>query len=76
MADQDELQHMFARILLARVRQDQYPSTTHMNLLEQSLPDDMVEDYVNVLFEKILTDPVPSIPMLKRVQRLTVPAAA
>lgn len=76
MADQDDLQTMFARILLARVRQDQYPSSTHMNLLEQSLPPEMVEDYVHVLFEKILTDPVPSIPMLKRIQRLTVPAAA
>ena len=75
MADQAQLQQMFARILLARVRQDQYPSTTQMNLLEQSLPPDMLEDYVNVLFEKVLTDPVPSIPMLKRIQRLAVPAA-
>ena len=75
MADQEQLQQMFARILLARIRQDQYPSTTQMNMLEQSLPPDMLDDYVNVLFEKVLTDPVPSIPMLKRIQRLTVPAA-
>ena len=76
MADQEELQEVFARILLARIRQDQYPSTTHMTILEESIPPDMVEDYINVLFEKVLTDPVPSIPMLKRLQRLTVPARA
>ena len=75
MADQADLQQTFARILLARIRQDQYPSTTQMNMLEESLPPDMLDDYVNVLFEKVLTDPVPSIPMLKRIQRLTVPAA-
>jgi hypothetical protein len=74
MADSDEVQRMFARILLARVRQDHYPSATHMAMLEQSLPPDMLDDYVNVLFEKVLTDPVPSIPMLKRIQRLTQPA--
>ena len=72
----DEAKSWLVQLLLDQVRQDQYPSTTHMNLLEQSIPPDMVEDYVHVLFEKVLTDPVPSIPMLKRIQRLTVPAAA
>jgi hypothetical protein len=75
MADRDQLQEIFARILLARVRQDRYPSATHMAILEQSLPPDMLDDYINVLFEKVLTDPVPSITMLRRIQRLTQPAA-
>jgi hypothetical protein len=70
MTTRDEAEGALARVLLERVRQDKHPSTTHMTLLEQSLPSPLVREYLNVLLEKVLTDPSPSIPMIRRIQRV------
>ena len=74
MADQNELQAVFVQMLLARVRNDMYPSATHMDMLEQTLPPDMLDDYIDVLFEKAFSTSSPSIPMLLRIRRLIMPA--
>lgn len=67
----EEVQTAIARILLERVRQDKYPSWTHIQLIEQLIPQSMQREYVNVLLEKVLSDSQPSIPMLRHIARLT-----
>lgn len=67
----EDVQTALAKVLLERVRQDNYPSTTQMDLLEEVIPPALVRDYVNVLLEKTLTSRFPSIPLLRRLQRVT-----
>jgi hypothetical protein len=67
----EEVQTALAHLLLDKVRQDHYPSTTQMDMLEEILPPDLVRDYVNILLEKTLTSRFPSIPLLRRLQRIT-----
>ncbi|MFL5838653.1 MAG: hypothetical protein ACJ76K_19015 [Solirubrobacteraceae bacterium] len=67
----EDVQTALAKVLLERVRQDNYPSTTQMDLLEEVIPPALVRDYVNVLLEKTLTSRFPSIPVLRRLQRVT-----
>ena len=66
----DEAQGAFVRLLLEKVRQDRYPSWTQMELIEESIPPAMIPDYLAVLAEKVARDTVPSIPMLRRIQRV------
>lgn len=66
----DEVQTALSRFLLEKIRADKYPSSTQMNMLEQTLPPQLTREYVNVLLEKVITDQTPSIPMLKRIQRI------
>ena len=60
----------FARILMEKIREDKYPSSTHMAILEETLPAQWVPDYLEVLLEKVAEDRNPSIPMLQRIQRV------
>lgn len=66
----EEVQTAIARILLERVRKDRYPSWTHIQLIEQLIPQSMQREYVNILLEKVLSDSQPSIPMLRHIARL------
>jgi hypothetical protein len=67
----EQVQTALAQVLLERVRQDNYPSSTQMDLLEKIIPPDLVRDYVNVLLEKTLVSRWPSISILRRLQRIT-----
>jgi hypothetical protein len=71
MADREEAQMALSRLLLERVRHDSHPSATHMAMLEETMPPELVREYLNVLLEKVLTDRSPSIPMLRRIQRVS-----
>jgi hypothetical protein len=74
MADdlsREQVETALAQLLLGKIRQDNYPSTTDMDLLEELIPPDMVRDYVNVLLEKTLSSRWPSISILRRLQRVT-----
>ena len=73
MADQNQHQAVFVQMLFERVRQDAFPSATHMAILEQSLPPERRGEYVDMLLEKVFAHPSPSIPMLRRIQRLVTP---
>ena len=42
-----------------------------MAILEEMMPPELVREYLNVLLEKVLTDRCPSIPMLRRIQRIS-----
>jgi hypothetical protein len=70
VATRKEAQSALTRVLLDHVRQDNYPSTTQMTLLEESIPLEMVDEYLEILLEKIQNVQNPSIPMIRRVQRV------
>jgi hypothetical protein len=67
----EEAQTAIARVLLERVREDKYPSWTHIRLIEQVIPPPLQREYINVLLEKVLADSHPSIPMLRHIVGLT-----
>ena len=69
--DRDEARTTYAQLLLERIRQDSHPSATQMTILEQTMPQEMVGDYVDVLLEKVFADESPSITMLRRLERMT-----
>jgi hypothetical protein len=74
MADdlsREQVETALATVLLEKIGQDNYPSTTEMDLLEEIIPPDMVRDYVNVLLAKALSSRWPSISILRRLQRVT-----
>jgi len=68
--DRDEAQAWFTRFLLRRVRRDDYPSTTQLDLIEKSIPREMLDEYLRVLVDKVAHDVFPSIPLLRRIQHL------
>jgi hypothetical protein len=64
------LQERYAEVLLERIRGDMYPSTTHMNMLEAVASDRMLAVYLLHLMERIEEEQNPSIPMMRRIERL------
>jgi hypothetical protein len=66
----EEARNAIAVLLIEKVRQDEYPSSTQMDLIEQVAPTYLLRDYLNVLLEKVMRDPNPSIPLLGRVARV------
>lgn len=65
-----EAQAQIIELLLDHIRRDRYPSATQMALVEEVLPREMVPEYLEVLMDKVAQDSVPSIPMLRRMQRV------
>jgi hypothetical protein len=64
------LRERYAAVLLARISSDKHPSAEHMALLESVADDRTLVAYILHLLKKIENDPNPSIPMMRRVQRL------
>ncbi len=71
MASRLEAQTALARVLLEHVRRDRHPSTTQMSMLEQVIPPQLVDEYIDVLLDKVASDDNPSIPLLHRLERIT-----
>lgn len=65
------IQERFAEVLLERIRQDQYPSTTHMDMFEAVAPPRQLGMYLAHLMERIESEPHPSISMMQRVQSIS-----
>jgi hypothetical protein len=65
-----ESRAVLAGLLLKKVRDDRYPSATQMDLIEQIIPPQLLDRYVEVLMDKIAQDNRPSIPMIHRVSRV------
>jgi hypothetical protein len=57
--------------LLDKVRQDRYPSSQQLDLLEQNLSGDQRAEFVGVLVEKVRQDRYPSMAMIRRLIRLS-----
>jgi hypothetical protein len=68
--DGKEARVAVSQLLLDKVRQDRFPSNTHMEMLEESLPREMLDEYLEVLLDKVVDEPYPSITMLRRIQRV------
>jgi hypothetical protein len=66
-----EARAVVAGMLLKRVKEERYPSPTEMDLIEQILPPQLLDRYVDVLLEKIAQDNRPSISMIHRLNRVT-----
>lgn len=62
-----EYRAKFLRSLIEKVRDDRYPSTTHMDIIEVLIPDTWLPPYLDVLLEKIEDEEHPSTSMLKRI---------
>lgn len=58
------------RMLMGRVAEDQYPSATMLDMIEQLLRPEEVPAYAELLMQKIRDDRFPSIPLLNRVMAL------
>jgi hypothetical protein len=65
-----EAEAAFSRLLLEHVREDTYPSVTQMTLIEESIPLEMVDEYLEILLTKVQNTRNPSIPMMRRIQRV------
>jgi hypothetical protein len=65
----NHLHREILELLLDKVREDQYPSVTQMNMLEEMLEEEDVESYADVLMDKVRQDTYPSIDQLRRLQR-------
>jgi hypothetical protein len=66
----DEARGWLVEALLDKVRSDRYPSATQLAIIEEVLPRHMVEEYLEALLEKAAQDNIPSIPLLRRIQRV------
>jgi hypothetical protein len=65
----DEAKSWLVQLLLDKVREDQYPSSTQLNLIEESILPAMIPDYMEVLMDKVAQDTYPSLSLLGRLQR-------
>jgi hypothetical protein len=65
-----EARAVFAGVLLAKARQDTYPSSTQLSLIEEVIPPQLLSRYVEVLLEKVAHENRPSISMLHRISRV------
>ena len=63
----NQLRTIMQGVLLDKVRADQFPSVTMMNMIESGMDDDMRAEYVQALIEKVNNDPFPSLDMIRRI---------
>jgi hypothetical protein len=68
--NRDEAQARLVQMLMDKVRSDPYPSATHLTIIEESIPREMLGDYLQLLVAKAAADEYPSIPMLRRISRV------
>ena len=72
MADKPtDVRAQLLQTLLEHVEEDQYPSTTMMDTIEEMLTPNDVEQYAGVLLAKVADDTYPSIGMIRRIRDLT-----
>jgi hypothetical protein len=66
----DDARAELVATLLEKVRQDPYPSTTMLDLIEELLTPEETPAYVVFLQDRLRSEQFPSIPMLKRLTAL------
>jgi hypothetical protein len=67
---QDDARAELVATLLQKVRDDPYPSSTMLDLIEELLTPEETPAYVVFLQDRLREDRFPSIPMLKRLTAL------
>jgi hypothetical protein len=68
--DKDFVRREMLRMLMSKVANDSYPSTTQLDLIEELLTPEDVPAYAELLMERIRKDNYPSIPLMSRVMAL------
>jgi hypothetical protein len=68
--DTDDARAELIATLLQKVRDDQYPSSTMLDLIEELLTPEETPSYVVFLQDRIRSEKYPSIPLLKRLTAL------
>ena len=77
MADNDfDARSEMVRLLLGKVANDTYPSTTMLDLIEEVVTDDERGEYIQVLWEKVRDDTYPSLALMTRLRDQAVAASA
>ena len=73
MADdiQEEVRSRTLQLLLDKVHEDTYPSSTMLDIVEQLLSPDDIGDYAEVLLAKVEDDNYPSNSLVRRLIDLT-----
>jgi hypothetical protein len=66
----EEAQGWMVEMLMEKIRNDRYPSATHMSIVEESIPRELLPDYLEILIDKAAEDTIPSIPLLRRISRI------
>jgi hypothetical protein len=69
-ANGHELRDQILEVLLDKIRQDPYPSTTMLDMVETLLRGQDLQEYTNLLIDKVSNDAFPSIDHLRRLQKL------
>ena len=68
--DHDDARAELVATLLEKVNNDQYPSTTMLDLIEELLTPEEQPAYVVFLQDRIRSERYPSMPLLKRLTAL------
>lgn len=68
--EQPDVRGEIVQLLLRKIENDRFPSTTMMNMVEELLTPQEKAVYARVLMEKIAADTYPSVPMMKRLMAL------
>jgi hypothetical protein len=63
-------------LLLGKIADDTYPSTTMLDLVEEMITDEDREAYIRVLWEKVRDDNYPSLALMTRLRDQAYAAAA
>ncbi len=71
--DTDDARAELVATLLQKVRDDTYPSTTMLDLIEKLLTPEEQPTYVVLLQDKIRAERYPSMPLLIRLSQLVAP---
>jgi hypothetical protein len=69
----DDARAELVTTLLQKVRDDLYPSTTMLDLIEKLLTPEEQPTYVVLLQDKIRSERFPSMPLLIRLTKLVAP---
>jgi hypothetical protein len=68
--DHEDARTALVTTLLQKIKNDPYPSSTMMDMVEELLTPDEIPAYVVLLQDRLREDRFPSIPMLKRLKEL------
>jgi hypothetical protein len=66
----DDVRAKLLQRLIDQVEEDQYPSTTMMDTIEEMLTPDELQKYTGILLAKVADDAYPSLGMIRRIRDL------
>lgn len=67
---EESVRHELLRLLLEKVRSDQYPSSTMLDIVEDLVTPEEKPLYAQVLMAKIQEDQFPSLDLIRRARAL------